>query len=77
LTPFSAGRFEELAEKAGDSPLRWVEEGDDISLAGAAIRGQNLWWYLAAVVLLLLLAEMTVLAWPTVKAMNVQTVTNS
>ena len=70
LAPLSAGRFADLAE---GSPLRWVEEGDDISLAGAAIRGQNLWWYLAAAVLLLLIAEMIVLAWPQVKArMNVQ-----
>jgi len=70
LAPLSAGRFAELAE---GSPLRWVEEGDDISLAGTAIRGQNLWWYLAAGVLLLLLVEMAVLAWPTVKGLATTT----
>jgi hypothetical protein len=64
LAPLSAGRFQVLAQ---DSPLRWVEEGDDISLAGATIRGQTMWWYLALAVLLLLLAEMAVLAWPQVK----------
>jgi hypothetical protein len=61
LTSLAPGRFTELA--AG-SQLRWVEEEDDISLAGTTIRGQNLWWYLALAALLLLLAEMAVLAWP-------------
>jgi hypothetical protein len=67
LAPLSAGRFAELTE---GSQLRWVEEGDEISLAGAAIRGQNLWWYLAAAVLLLLIAEMIVLAWPQLSAIS-------
>jgi hypothetical protein len=61
LQPLSREKFEELA--AGTS-LRWVEPGEDISLAGAAIRGQTSWWYLALGVLILLLAEMLVLAWP-------------
>jgi hypothetical protein len=61
LAPLTAGRFADLA---ADSQLSWVEEGDEIPLAGATISGQNLWWYLAAAVLLLLLAEMAVLAWP-------------
>ncbi|WP_425614010.1 BatA domain-containing protein [Anatilimnocola sp. NA78] len=61
LLPLSREKFEELT--AGSS-LRWVEPGEDISLAGAAIRGQTSWWYLALAVLLLLLAEMVVLAWP-------------
>jgi hypothetical protein len=61
LQPLSREKFEELA--AGTS-LRWVEPGEDISLAGAAIRGQTSWWYLALAVLILLLAEMLVLAWP-------------
>jgi hypothetical protein len=52
---------------AEGSPLAWLEEGDDISLAGATLRGQNLWWYFALLVLVLLLLEMTVLAWPSVK----------
>jgi hypothetical protein len=67
LAPLSAGRFAELAE---GSQLSWVEEGDDISLAGAQINGQNLWWYLAAAVLLLLIAEMIVLAWPKLTEMT-------
>jgi hypothetical protein len=64
LQPLSRERFEELT--AGSS-LRWVEPGEDISLAGAAIRGQSSWWYLALAVLLLLLAEMLVLAWPSLR----------
>ena len=60
----TAGRFTELA--AG-SPLQWLEEGDEISLAGAAIRGQNLWWYLVLVVFVVLLLEMFTLAWPHLK----------
>ena len=67
LAPLPAGRFAELAE---GSQLSWVEEGDDISLAGAQINGQNLWWYLAAAVLLLLIAEMIVLAWPKLTEMT-------
>jgi hypothetical protein len=70
LAPLSAGHFAELAE---GSQLSWIEEGDDIPLAGTQINGQNLWWYLAAAVLLLLIAEMIVLAWPKVQSMtNVQ-----
>lgn len=64
LQPLSRDKFEELT--AGTS-LRWVEPGEDISLAGAAIRGQSSWWYLALIVLLLLLAEMVVLAWPALR----------
>lgn len=67
IAPLSAGRFAELAE---GSTLKWVEEGDDISLAGATIRGQNLWWYLALAVLILLLAEMAVVGWPMLKVMT-------
>ncbi|QDU27930.1 hypothetical protein ETAA8_30210 [Anatilimnocola aggregata] len=64
LQPITREKFEELT--AGSS-LRWVEPGEDISLAGAAIRGQTSWWYLALAVLLLLLAEMVVLSWPALR----------
>lgn len=74
LAPLSAGRFAELAE---GSQVSWVEEGDEISLAGAQINGQNLWWYLAAAVLLLLIAEMIVLAWPKVQSMTNVPMTNN
>lgn len=64
LQPLSREEFEQKTE---GSTLRWVEAGEDISLAGAAIRGQMTWWYLALAVLLLLLAEMIVLAWPSLR----------
>jgi hypothetical protein len=41
---------------------RWLRGEDPISLAGAGLRGQGLWWWLALSVLLVLLAELTVLA---------------
>lgn len=65
LAPMSQTKFEELT--AG-SKLRWVGAGDEISLAGTAIRGQYSWWYLVLLVLILLLVEMSVLAWPTIQS---------
>lgn len=64
LEPFTRERFEKLT--AG-STMRWIEAGEDISLAGAAIRGQESWWYITLAVLILLLAEMVVLAWPVLR----------
>jgi hypothetical protein len=61
LTPISRARFEEAAQSAD---LAWVAPGEEISLAGAAIRGQNSWWWLVLAVLALLLVEMSVLTWP-------------
>jgi hypothetical protein len=64
LQPLTRTKFEEMTEGA---KVRWVEAGEDISLAGAAIRGQSTWWYLALIVLILLLLEMVVLAWPALR----------
>jgi hypothetical protein len=64
LTPLSRDEFDELAAAAN---LRWIGPAEDISLAGVAIRGQSSWWWLALAVLVLLLAEMAVLAWPTIR----------
>jgi hypothetical protein len=64
-TPLTPGRFAEIT--AGTS-WSWLTEDDEISLAGATIQGQNLWWYLVAAVLLLLLGEMLLLAWPVAAA---------
>jgi len=64
LQPLTRAEFEQKTE---GTTLRWVEAGEDISLAGAAIRGQSSWWYLALAVLILLLAEMAVLAWPALR----------
>jgi hypothetical protein len=64
LAPLNRDDFDALA---GNASLRWIGPADDISLAGVAIHGQSSWWWLALAVLLVLLAEMAVLAWPTVR----------
>ena len=54
-----------FAERVGPSPnVRWVGRGERIGLAGARVRGQDLWWWLMLTVLLCLLAELAVLAGP-------------
>jgi hypothetical protein len=62
LTPLARSQFDEAAQSAN---FRWVGPGEEISLAGTAIRGQTSWWWLVLLVLVLLLLEMTVLVWPT------------
>jgi aerotolerance regulator-like protein/VWA domain-containing protein len=62
LTPLARSQFDDVANQAN---VCWVGAGEEISLAGAAIRGQNSWWWLVLAVLLLLLVEMSVLVWPT------------
>lgn len=64
LTPLARDEFETLATTAN---LRWIGPADDISLAGVAIHGQSSWWWLALAVLAILLAEMAVLAWPSLR----------
>jgi hypothetical protein len=64
LTPLSRDKLQELTDK---TTLRWVGPGEEISLAGAAIRGQSFWWYLTLVVLVCLLVEMGILAWPNMR----------
>lgn len=65
LSPLPADRLEEISSTTN---IRWVGPGEEISLAGATIRGQNLWWWLALLaVLACLLVEMTVLAWPNLR----------
>lgn len=61
LTPLTRTQFDEVSASAD---FRWIGAGEEISLAGTAISGQNSWWWLALVVLLLLLVEMSVLVWP-------------
>ncbi|HEX5106018.1 MAG TPA: VWA domain-containing protein, partial [Pirellulaceae bacterium] len=55
LAPLTRDQFEQSAASAN---LRWISPGEEISLAGTAIRGQTMWWWLALLVLVLLLAEM-------------------
>jgi hypothetical protein len=62
LAPLGREQFEAIADSAN---LRWVAAGEEISLAGTAIRGQSSWWWLILVVLGLLILEMAILAWPT------------
>ena len=64
LAPLHRDQFDEIAATAN---LRWIGPGEDISLAGVAIRGQTSWWWLVLLVLALLLLEMTVLAWPSLR----------
>ncbi|MBL8825779.1 MAG: BatA domain-containing protein [Planctomycetaceae bacterium] len=52
-----------FAERAGERPLRWIDRGESISLAGAAIYGQDWWRWLMLAVLACLLVELVVLAW--------------
>jgi hypothetical protein len=64
LSPLSREKFE---ERASGTNLRWVGVGEDISLAGSTIRGQNWWWFLVLFVFSCLLVEMGILAWPSVR----------
>jgi Aerotolerance regulator N-terminal/von Willebrand factor type A domain len=64
LSPLSREQFEEWASGTN---LGWVGVGEDISLAGATIRGQNWWWFLILFVFGCLLAEMGILAWPVLR----------
>ena len=65
LAPLAPAKVDELSQTAN---LRFVAQGDEISLAGATIRGQNFWWWLAlAAVLVCLVAEMAILALPNLR----------
>jgi hypothetical protein len=54
-----------LRERLGAANYRWIERDEAISLEGAQISGQNLWRWLLLLVLAGLLAELLILAWPT------------
>jgi len=77
LAPLGKQGFETLIDKSASAatatpatgptvkaPIVWLERGVPISLEGATVWGQNLWWWLALAVLLCLMAEMMVLFWP-------------
>jgi len=64
LSPLARDDFDQLAANAN---LRWIGPAEDISLAGVAIHGQTSWWWLALAVFVILLAEMAVLAWPSLR----------
>jgi hypothetical protein len=44
--------------------LRWLDANEEISLAGARVRGQDMWWWLALAVFVLLLGEFAVILVP-------------
>jgi hypothetical protein len=53
---------------AASGKFRWIAPGESISVEGASVRGQNLWWWLVATVAACLAVEMTALAWPALVA---------
>ena len=58
----------ELKDRLGAVNYQWVPAGEEISLEGARIRGQDWWKWLMALVFLGLLAEVVILMWPTLSA---------
>ncbi len=61
LEPLERAAFE---ERVGEGTLTWVGPEEEISLAGTAIYGQDLWKWLVGLVLALLMIELAILAWP-------------
>jgi len=57
LTPLTRERFEERASDA----FEWVGPGEEISLAGVQLHGQNWWRWLIVGALAMLLLEMAIL----------------
>ncbi|MBC8874829.1 MAG: BatA domain-containing protein [Planctomycetes bacterium] len=53
---------EQFQERTVNTAVGWVGPGEDISLAGAQIRGQDSWWWLIIVVLAVLFVELMILA---------------
>jgi hypothetical protein len=52
----------ELRQRLGDASVRWVARGEPIRLEGAAVQGQEIWWWLMVVALGGLLVELAILA---------------
>ena len=57
----------ELRKRLGNVNFRWVERDEAISLEGAGVSLQHLWFWLLSVAFLGLLVEMLILAWPTIR----------
>ena len=60
-------KADDLRERLGDAKWHWVGVGDEISLEGAELWGQQLWWWFILAALALLATEMVVLAWPRIQ----------
>jgi hypothetical protein len=72
LSRLNARRRDELAELG---VISWIGPNDEISLAGAQVRGQNFWWYLVLLVFLCLLGEIVTLGWSQWRNREIATVT--
>jgi hypothetical protein len=59
LQPLSRDQFD---ARVGNAAVRWVGPGDEISLAGTQVSGQDSWWWLIFAVLALLLVELLLVA---------------
>lgn len=59
---------EQFQERTVNTTVGWVGPAEDISLAGAQIRGQDSWWWLIVAVLGLLFVELTILIGSSLKA---------
>lgn len=70
LVPLKRKEFE---DRFADADVRWVAQGELITLAGSQIRGQHFWKYLIFAVLVFLLVELAILAFPSVKTGTMQT----
>jgi hypothetical protein len=67
LTVVPRREFDELA---GNSDVRWIAPGEDVTLAGATTRSQGSWWWLVVGIVVLLTAEMLVVANPSAGSSN-------
>ncbi len=68
---------EKFEERASGTQMGWVGVGEEISLAGATIQGQNWWWYLVMFVFACLLVEMGILAWPVLRQQSEAALTSN
>jgi len=59
---------EQFQERTVNTTVGWVGPAEDISLAGAQIRGQDCWWWLIVAVLGLLFVELAILLGSSLKA---------
>jgi hypothetical protein len=63
----SVGRPALEQSLSGLTHFRWVGPTDEISVEGATVEGQRLWWWLAVAVLACLAVEMAILGWPALR----------
>ena len=62
-----------LKNRLGQANYRWISSTDAISLEGAVVRGQFIWRWFIILMLIMLLVELSILAWPTLKARRAAT----